>query len=88
LYVEPPQNATVLEEGSCADPELSAFLKLTPSSSTSGYWQRKFYALSLAPVPDLIARVWRYKAHETAAELVVSAAIPKTPEILDWPADF
>jgi hypothetical protein len=43
------------EEGSCADPELSAFLKLTPSSSTSGYWQRKFYALSLAPVPDLIA---------------------------------
>ena len=28
------------------------------------------------------------KAHETAAELVVSAAIPKTPEILDWPADF
>jgi hypothetical protein len=39
-------------------------------------------------LPDLIARVWRYKAHETAAELVVSAAIPKTPEILDWPADF
>jgi hypothetical protein len=45
--------------------------------------------LSLAAVPDqdLIARVAE-KAHEPATELVVSTAIPKTPEISDWPADL
>jgi hypothetical protein len=45
---------------------------------------RKRYAFSLAvPDPDLIARVAE-KAREPAPELVVSTAIPKTPEISDW----
>jgi hypothetical protein len=44
-------------------------------------------SLAAVPDPDLIARVAE-KAHEPATELVVSTAIPKTPEISDWPVDF
>jgi hypothetical protein len=31
---------------------VSAFLKLTPSSSTSGYWERKFYEPRAGTRPD------------------------------------
>jgi hypothetical protein len=70
------------------EPHLNRFPKAGAIVLNLRLAARKCYAFSLAaPDPDLIAR-GRKEAREPATELVVSTAIPKTPEISDWLAIF